>query len=64
MKVLEEQVADRDAQLVGVCRERQRADELPKERDSQLLAERATWGVTHQAHLEKGTLVHPFFKAP
>ena len=22
------------------------------------------WGVTHQAHLEKGTLVHPFFKAP
>ena len=24
----------------------------------------AKWGVTHQAHLEKGTLVHPFFKAP
>ena len=25
---------------------------------------RRVWGVTHQAHLEKGTLVHPFFKAP
>ena len=41
-KLFEDQVADRDAQLVDVCRERQPADELLKERDSQLLAERAT----------------------
>ena len=34
VKLLEDQVADRDAQLVGVRCERQRADELLKERDS------------------------------
>ena len=39
VKLLEDQVADRDAQLAGVRRERQWADELPKERDSQLLSE-------------------------
>ena len=42
VKLLSDQVADRDAQLDGVRRERQRADELPKERDSQLLSERGT----------------------
>ena len=40
--LLEDEVAERDAQLVAVCRERQRADELLKERDSQLMAERTT----------------------
>ena len=40
--LLEDQVAERDAQLVAVPRERQRADKLLKERDSQLLAERST----------------------
>ena len=40
MALLEDQVAERDAQLVAVRRERLRADELLKERDSQLLAER------------------------
>ena len=34
-------MTDRDAQLVPAFRERQRADELLKERDSQLLSERA-----------------------
>ena len=34
MALLEDQVAERDAQLVAVRRERQRADELLKERDS------------------------------
>ena len=37
VKLLEDQAADRDAQLAGVRRERQQADELLKERDSQLL---------------------------
>ena len=40
--LLEDQVAERDAQLVAVRGERQRADELLKERDNQLLAERST----------------------
>ena len=40
--LLEDQVAERDAQLVAVRRERQRADELLKERDSQLLSEPRT----------------------
>ena len=35
-------MTERDAQLVAVRRERQRAHELLKERDSQLLAERST----------------------
>ena len=39
--LLEDQVAEREAQLVTVCRERQRADELLMQRDSQLLAERS-----------------------
>ena len=32
--LLEDQVAEHDAQLVAVRRERQRATELPKERDA------------------------------
>ena len=44
VKLLADQEADSDAQLVGVRRERQRADEVVTERDSQLLAERATAG--------------------
>ena len=40
--LLEDQVAERDAQLVAVRGERQRADALLKERDSELLAERST----------------------
>ena len=40
--LLQDQVAERNAQLVAVCRDRQRADELLKERDSQLPAERST----------------------
>ena len=42
VKLLENQVANCDGELGGVHRERQRADELLKEHDSQLLAERAT----------------------
>ena len=47
--LLVERVADRDAKLVAVRRERQRADEPLKARDSQRLAERGTaskaeWG--------------------
>ena len=41
VKLLEDQVADRDAQLAAVRRDRKRADELPKQRDSQLLYDRA-----------------------
>ena len=40
--LLEDQVAAHDTQHVAVRRKRQRADELLKERDSQLLAERNT----------------------
>ena len=42
VKLLKDQVADCDAQPVAARRERQRADELPKERDSPLPSERAT----------------------
>ena len=41
VKLLEDQVAARDAQLGPVHRERQRGDKLLKERNSQLLSERA-----------------------
>ena len=40
VKVLEDQVADPDAQLAAVRRERQRADKLLKERDNKLPSER------------------------
>ena len=41
VRLLEEQVADRDAQLIALRRERRWADEVPKERDSHS-AERGT----------------------
>ena len=42
VKLLQDQVADRDAQLVAARCEKQRANELLEERDSRLLSERAT----------------------